>query len=78
MIYLVFRLGQQELGAQLEANARAFAERIERDPDGRFATFRAARAEHELTGNYTPVAQFVRRLKAGAFDRRSTFLEIDR
>lgn len=61
--------GDVEFVAELEANARAFAESIERDELGIFAAFRVAKAESERTGSYAPIAAFVLKLKAGGFRR---------
>jgi hypothetical protein len=59
---------QQELIAEFQANARAVVERVERDPDGRFAAFREARAEAERVGSCESIAKFVRELKSGKFN----------
>jgi hypothetical protein len=72
---IVFEPGREDLVAHFEANARAVVERIERDPDGRYAALRQAKAEAERTGSRAPIDRFVRRFKAGEFDRASSALD---
>jgi hypothetical protein len=69
---------RKELIAELEGNARAVIERIERDPDGRFAALRQAKVETEVKGSRKPIDAFMRRLKRGDFDRDLSKSESDK
>ena len=64
-----FRTRREAALAQIEANARAVVRAIEQDLDGRYAALWQAKAEAEHTGTRAPIDRFVRRLKAGEFDR---------